>query len=223
MNRAWPYVAPYVVLLGCAELARWLPPSFEAPLLALRVLAPAAVLTLAWRRGAFRELAAGPSAAGALLDLGFGAAIAALWLAPYLLVPSLPRGTPFDPEALGPGWRPAWIALRLAGFIAVSPLVEELFVRSFLHRAVEAWPDWRAFGARRLAEPQRAAFLATVAWFALSHAPWEWWVALPTGVLLNAWFYLRGQLRSVWIAHAAANAALGAAVAFGPWQLWGFL
>jgi hypothetical protein len=48
-------------------------------------------------------------------------------------------------------------------------------------------------------------------------------VALPTAALLNAWLYWRGRLRSVWIAHAVANGAIGALVAFGPWPLWSFL
>jgi CAAX prenyl protease-like protein len=223
MQRAWPYLAPYAVLLVCAELSRWLPAAAEPPLLALRVLLPAALLALAARRGAFPELTAGPSAAPAALDVGFGVGIAALWLAPYLLWPALPRGDPFDPDALGEALRPAWVGLRLLGFVAVSPLVEELFVRSFLHRAAEVWPDWGGFWQRPLAHPHRFAFLVTVVWFTLSHAPWEWWVALPTAALLNGWLYLRGQLRSVWVAHAVANFVIGALVAFGPWSLWSFL
>jgi len=223
MQRAWPYLAPYAVLLTCAELGRWLPAAWEAPLLALRVVLPAALLLGAFRRGAFPELAAGPSARGAGLDVAFGLAIAALWLAPYLLLPALPRGDPFEPDALGESLRPAWVGLRLLGFVAVSPLVEELFVRSFLHRAVESWPHWSGFQERPLAQPHRVAFLATLAWFTLSHQTWEWWVALPTGALLNGWLYWRGQLRSVWIAHATANGAIGALVALGPWPLWSFL
>jgi CAAX prenyl protease-like protein len=223
MQRAWPYLAPYAVLLVCAELGRWLPAAAEPSLLALRVLLPAVLLGIAARRGAFPELAGGPSAAGAALDVGFGVAIAALWLAPYLLWPDLPRGEPFDPDALGESLRPAWLGLRLLGFVLVSPLVEELFVRSFLHRAAEGWPDWAGFWQRPLARPQRFAFLVTVLWFTLSHAPWEWWVAIPTAALLNAWLYLRGRLRSVWIAHAVANATIGALVAFGPGSLWSFL
>jgi len=231
MERAWPYAAPYLFLLACAELARWLPGAWEAPLLALRVVVPAALLVAAARRGAFPELAAGqevrPSALagprGAALDVAFGLAIAAFWLAPYLLLPELPRGEPFDPARLGASLAPAWLALRLFGFVLVSPLVEELFVRSFLHRVVESWPAWSQFWQRPLARPERSAFLVTVAWFTLSHAPWEWWVALPTAALLNAWLYWRGRLRSVWIAHAVANGAIGALVAFGPWPLWSFL
>ena len=34
----------------------------------------------------------------------------------------------------------------------------------------------------------------TLAWFTLSHVPWEWWVAAPTGALFNLWLYRRGRL-----------------------------
>jgi CAAX prenyl protease-like protein len=220
-RQSWPYLLPYAALLACAELARWRP-AWEAPLLALRVAAPAALLFAAWRRGGYPELS-GLRLRQLPPDAALGLAVAALWLAPYLLWPALPRGEPFDPDALGARWRAAWLALRLASFVAVSPVVEELFVRSFLHRACEAWPRWTEFRARPVGRPHRLAFWVTLAWFTLSHAPWERWVALPTGALLNAWLYRRGQLGSVWIAHAVANAAIGAAVVLGPWKLWGFL
>jgi hypothetical protein len=48
-------------------------------------------------------------------------------------------------------------------------------------------------------------------------------VALPTAALLNGWLYRRGRLGNVWIAHATANAAIGALVVSGPFDLWSFL
>jgi len=219
--RLWPYVAPYCVLLGLAELGRWLP-ALEAPLLAARVVLPAALLGFAWRRGAYAELR---SAAGAARwsDVVFGLGIAALWLGPFLLWPELSRGEPFDPDRLGPDRRAAWLALRLFGFVLVSPLVEELFVRSFLHRIAEAWPRWTDFALRPVGRAHAMAFGVTSLWFTLSHVPWEWWVAAPTGALLNLWLYRRGNLISVLLAHTVANAAIGALVVFGPYGLWAFL
>jgi CAAX prenyl protease-like protein len=221
MQRAWPYVLPYLALLVCAELARWLPAWWDAPLLAMRVVIPAVLIVVALWRGAFPELR--KLAAGWPLDVAFGLAVAGFWLAPYLLWPSLPRGEPFDPDALGEAARPAWLGLRLAGFVLVSPLVEELFVRSFLHRVVECWPDWERFHELAVAQRHRLAFLVTIFWFTLSHTPWEWWVALPTAVLLNTWLYWRGRLGNVWLAHATTNAAIGALVVWGPPDLWSFL
>jgi CAAX prenyl protease-like protein len=193
----------------------------EAPLLAGRVVLPGGLLLLAWRSGAYAELRASFGAAR-LRDVLFGLGIAALWLGPYLVWPELPRGEAFDPDRLGPDRRAAWLALRLCGFVLVSPLVE-LFVRSFLHRVVEAWPSWTDFALRPIGRFHALAFIVTSLWFTFSHVPWEWWVAAPSGALLNLWLYRRGNLRSVWLAHAVANGAIGALVVFGPYELWAFL
>jgi CAAX prenyl protease-like protein len=220
--RLWPYLAPYGVLLGLAELGNWLP-ALDTPLLAGRVVLPALLLLLAWRSGAYVELRSAVAGSARVRDVLFGLGIAAFWLGPYLLWPELPRGEAFDPDRLGPDRRGAWLALRLCGFVLVSPLVEELFVRSFLHRVVEAWPSWADFALRPVARAHALAFAVTSVWFTLSHVPWEWWVAAPTGALLNLWLYQRGNLRSVWLAHSVANAAIGALVVFGPYELWAFL
>jgi CAAX prenyl protease-like protein len=221
-GRSWPYLAPYAALLALAELGRWLPPAFEGPLLATRVFVPAALLFVAWRRGAYPELRERAGATGPA-DVAFGLALAALWVGPYLLWPALPRGEPFDVDVLGERGRPLWIGLRLLGFVLVSPLVEELFVRSFLHRAAEAWPEWREFFRRPVAHAQPLAFVVTLAWFTLSHVPWEWWVAAPTGALFNLWLYRRRRIASVWLAHATTNGAIAALVLLGPFELWAFL
>ena len=220
-GRLWPYLAPYLALVALADLGHRLP-SLEAALFVTRVLLPALLVVAAWRLGAYPELRGGRAALGAQ-DVAAGLAIAALWVGPYLLWPALPRGEPFDAELFGAAWRPAWLALRLVGFVLVSPLVEELFVRSFLHRAAEAWPAWRDFAQLPIGRAQRLAFGVTLVWFTLSHVPWEWWVAAPTGALFNAWLYRRGRLANVWLAHATANAAIAALVLLGPFELSAFL
>ena len=63
----------------------------------------------------------------------------------------------------------------------------------------------------------------TAVWFTFSHAPWEWWVALPTGIALNAWLYWRGKLMACVVAHASANAAIWMFVVFSALPLWEFL
>jgi len=219
-RRLWPYLAPYAVLVALAEVGRWWP-ALAPLLLAGRVIGPAVLLLAAWRSGAFPELRGGPRPGA--LDVAAGLAVAALWVGPYLWFPALPRGEPFDLDALGAAGRPLWLALRLTGFVLVSPLAEELFVRSFLHRAAEAWPRWPDFHALPLAHPHARAFAVTVVWFTLSHLPWEWWVAAPTGALFNLWLYRRQRLVRVWLAHAVANGAIAALVLLGPWDLRSFL
>jgi CAAX prenyl protease-like protein len=155
-------------------------------------------------------------------DLALGISIAALWVGPYLLWPALARGEPFDPTLLGEGRRDLALALRLAGFALVTPFVEELFVRSFLLRFAETFErgDFRSEPVARFA---LRGFVATVLWFTFSHAPWEWWVALPTGAVLNLWLYWRGHLIACVVAHGVANAAIWALVVLGPGELWEFL
>jgi hypothetical protein len=220
-GRLWPYLAPYLALVILAELGHRLP-SLEAVAFVGRVGVPGLLVLAAWRLGAYPELRGGRGALAAQ-DVAVGLAVAALWVAPYLLWPALPRGEAYDPDLLGAGGRTAWLTLRLIGFVAVSPLVEELFVRSFLHRAAEAWPGWRDFARLPVGRAHRLAFVVTLVWFTFSHVPWEWWVAAPTGALFNLWLYRRGRLASVWLAHATANGAIAALVLLGPFELSAFL
>jgi CAAX prenyl protease-like protein len=218
---ALPYVAPYAVFLGLVEAESRFPAAAFA-LFPLRVLAPAALVAFFWRRGDFPELRGYRPSLATLFDVAAGLAIAALWLGPYLLVPSLPRGDPFDPALLGEGNRSLALLLRLIGFAAVTPFVEELFVRSFLLRIAETLDggDFRKLPVGRFA---LRGFVVTVLWFTATHALWEWWVALPTGIALNLWLYRRRHLLACVIAHAAANAAIWALVVLGPGRLWEFL
>lgn len=219
---AWPYLGPYAAFLALVALAGWLPGA--APeLFVLRALVPAALLAWFWRSGAYRELSGFRADARVIADVACGLAIAALWVAPYLLAPSLPRGEPFDPALLGAGHEALALALRLAGFALVTPFVEELFVRSFLLRFAEVAGGEGDFRALPIAHFAWRGFFVTLLWFTFSHESWEWWVALPTGALLNAWLYWRGHLMACVIAHAAANAAIWTLVVLGPAPLWEFL
>ena len=215
------YVAPYVLFLALVEVGARLP-AVASVLFPLRVFAPAALLLWFWRRGAFPELRAYHAGKGTLADVAAGVAIAALWLGPYLLWPSLARGEPFDPEMLGADRRGLALGLRLLGFALVTPFVEELFVRSFLLRFAETFQrgDFRSEPIARFAV---RGFVTTVLWFTFSHAPWEWWVALPTGIAFNLWLYRRGHLMACIVAHAAANAAIWMLVVLSPAPLWEFL
>jgi hypothetical protein len=138
-----------------------------------------------------------------------GLFVAALWLAPFLAFAGLPRPgaeARFDPALLGSPT--AALALRFVGFALVTPFMEEIFVRSFLLRFVDAMDgngDFRSVPVGRFAW---RSFLGTVAWFTVTHQTWEWIVALPTGIVLNLWLYRRRHLGAVVLAHAVANAAI---------------
>jgi len=218
---AIPYAAPYATFLLLVELSARVPGA-AALLLPLRVVVPAALLAWFWRRGAYPELRGYRVSAATLADVLVGLAIAASWVAPYMLLAALERGRPFDAAQLGESRRALALSLRLAGFALVTPLVEELFVRSFVLRFAEVFVrgDFRSEPIARFAW---RGFLASVLWFTFSHAAWEWWVALPTGVAFNGWLYARRHLVACVIAHAAANAAIWTLVVLGPSPLWEFL
>jgi CAAX prenyl protease-like protein len=215
-----PYLAPYGAFLALVELRSHLP-ELAAPLFVLRVVVPATLLAWFWRRGAFAELRGYAAGAATLADVAAGVAIAALWVGPYLLWPSLTRGEAFDATLLGE--RAATLAMRLLGFALVTPLMEELFVRSFLHRFAPVLARGGDFRAEPIARFGWVAFTTTVLWFTFTHAPWEWPVAFATGAAFNAWLYWRRHLVACVIAHAAANATIWALVVLGPVPLWEFL
>jgi CAAX prenyl protease-like protein len=225
-GRGWlPYLAPTLLFGLMVELGSRSAGPLQGALLLGQVLLPAGALLYFWRRGAFPELRGGPAGgvAGAAGDIGVGLAIAGLWVGPYLLWPQLPRGEAFEPELFGPEWRGWVLALRLLGFAAVTPFMEELFVRSFLVRVIDTWRDGSDFRERPVARFTRLSFLGTLAVFTFSHAPWEWWVALPTGAVFNGWLAWRGHLGAAIRAHAVANAAIFALVVLGPVALYEFL
>jgi CAAX protease family protein len=106
-------------------------------------------------------------------------------------------------------------ALRLFGLVAVVPIMEELFWRSFLMR----WIDSRDFLG---AQPRRASFLAFVlscALFSIEHS--LWFAGLVAGAAYG-WLYIRSG--NLWIpitSHAVTNGALGIWIlATGNWRFW---
>ena len=217
---ALPYALPYLGFLLVLEAGRLLPEGAQAWVLPVQVAVPGLLLLGFLARGAFPELRGPRASAGArLADVLLGLAIAALWTTPYLLVDTLPRPAPeaaFDPAVLGEARRGVAWALRATGFALVTPFVEELFVRGLLWR-------WIASGAgsefRHVPPAVRdgRAAVGTTLVFTVTHVPWEWIVALPTGALLAAWLWRRGDLRACIRAHLVANAAL----LLGAWALPG--
>ncbi|HEX2486525.1 MAG TPA: CAAX prenyl protease-related protein [Myxococcota bacterium] len=223
----WPYLAPYGLFLMLVEVGARVPPETLWVVRVLRVVLPGLLVLHFARRGRYPELAGyRPGAGGLAADVAVGVLIAALWMGPYLLFPSLSRpdvSEGFDPAAIyGAGREALGFAVRLAGFAVVTPFVEELFVRSFLHRLVDVVDTHMDFRKVPVAHYTRRGFVTTVAWFTLTHVTWEWPVALVAGVVFNLWLYRRGHIGAVIVAHAAANAAIWLAVVLGPdgWRIF---
>jgi CAAX prenyl protease-like protein len=216
-----PYVAPMATFLALtavegvlastttAEGRRLYPWLYGGKLLAVAVVA--------WLcRSTWHDLGR-PTKPGTLpLAIALGVLIGAMWVG---VDPYYPRfawlGTrsAFDPMALPNGSRQAFLFLRSLGLVAVVPLIEELFWRSFLMRWIIRPEFWQV----PIGKVTPTAAAATSALFALAHP--EWFPALLTG-LLWAWllWHTKSLLACV-VSHAAANATLGAIVAAtGRWE-----
>lgn len=207
---AVPHALPYVGFLLVLEAGRFLPEELRGAVLPVQAVVPALLFLFFLARGAYPELRGyRPGAGGLALDVGAGLAIAALWTLPYLLVDALPRGAgeAFDPAQLGAEHIALAWGLRALGYAAVTPFVEELFVRSLLWRWIAAGldGDFRTVpvGARVL----RAAVLSTLL-FAAAHQLWEWPVAIPTGAVFAALLWTRRHLMACVVAHAVANGTI---------------
>lgn len=218
-----PYVAPMLafLLLNAAEdaAAKAAHDPRAYPILYAIKIGAVALIAVACR-STWRDLRRMPGPVGIVGAITLGLAVAAAWvgldgLYPRLGILGVRSG--YDPSGLPPAGRTAYLAIRFFGLVAVVPLIEELFWRSFLMR----WlinPDF-------LEEPVGRVTLAGAAMtsvgFMLEHP--EWLPALLTGF---AWAGLLARTRSVSacvISHATANLALGLYVLRAGGEAWRFL
>ena len=166
-----------------------------------------------------RHLSPRPGPGGLALAVGMGLALAALWVlldGHYPPIGEMGKRVGFDPHQLPRPGRPLFLVVRLFGLVALVPLVEELFWRSFLMRWVID-PDFTRVPIGRVT-PRAAAI--TSALFVSAH-PAEWLPALLCGL---AWAWLLHRTRSVSacvVSHMAANLGLGAYIlAARDWHFW---
>jgi hypothetical protein len=223
----WPYLGPYGLFLVLVELENRAPESLAPWAFLARVILPGGWLLAFALQGALPELRGyRPRAPQFLQDVLCGLVIAALWMGPFLLFPGLERPAPsegFDAALFGPGREALGLAVRLVGFVGVTPFMEELFVRSFLIRLVDVVDGDMNFRKLPIGRFAWRSFLVTVAWFTFTHVPWEWGVATVAGVIFNLWLYRRRHLGAVIVAHAVANGAIWLAVVLGGESLRMFL
>ena len=207
----WPYLLPYFgFLLSIELLSRVLPESHAGLGLFLKPMVPAVLLVFFALRGAYPELRwPRVDRVGGSLDVVVGFALAVLWMAPFLWIDALrPEGPGFDPDQLGADRRVLALGARFFGYALVTPIFEELFIRSFVMRYADVYTSRGDFRKLPLARYTTRSFVVTVVVFTLGHAPWEWWVAVPWVALTNLWFYYRKDLWAVIRVHAVTNAAI---------------
>jgi hypothetical protein len=230
-----PYWAPYVSFLLAVELSGRVTEPFTAIFFVLRVIVPLGLFSYFLLRNDYPELRGSRWGAWTLADVAVGLVGAVLWVAPFLLFDSLRPSEPgFDRGQLGPGGEGFAQVLRAIGYVAVTPFVEELFVRSWLLRYVEVADTRRSFRTVPIAHFTWRSFLIVMVWLVISHTFWwEYPVMFGWSLLTMAWFYYRKHLAPLVLVHAVTNGAIFAFVlAFDgafrdasgvPISLWFFL
>jgi CAAX prenyl protease-like protein len=209
----WPYALPYIAFLLMSEVAARLPDAADPFVLFAKPAIVLALMAWFWRRGAYPEcrgVTARIGLLGGFQDIVVGLALTIVWVTPFILFPALrpEPGGEFDPAMAGEEWIQVILCVRLFGYALVTPLFEELFIRSFVMRIAEVWNTDTDFRDLPIARYTRRSMIVTVVVFSLGHVPWEWWVCVPWIVLSNLWFYHRKRLAAVMLVHGVTNAAL---------------
>lgn len=235
----WPYVVPYALFVVLTSFLPRMMPEAILPW-AMLVVRPGLVLgSILWFRsqGAYEEWrgqGARIGLVGGVLDVLVGLALTAVWVVPYLLIPSMrpEPGGEFDPAQAGESLIGVILVLRLIGYAVVTPIFEELFIRSFVMRMADAW-EVEDFRDLPIARYTHRSMLVTVVVFTMGHVPWEYWVCVPWVLLSNLWFYYRKSLSAVMLVHGVTNGALLALAVWGgdlfqnadgsPFSFWFFV
>lgn len=177
----------------------------------------AALLAIFWRHYVELWKPAAPITVGdAVLALGLGAAIFALWItfdSGWAVIGGESKG--FVPLRADGSLHLPLVALRLFGLALVVPVMEELFWRSFVMRWIQK-KDFLALDPRATGF---AAFALSSALFAVEHS--QWFAGLLAGAAYG-WLYMRS--RNLWIpilSHATTNALLGTWILqSNRWSFW---
>jgi uncharacterized protein len=218
-----PYLVPMFAYVGLTALEGRVPQLLGKPVPAWYPigygLKLVLVMLLTWYyRATWSDFRPRPGAGTIILGIVTGLLVCVGWVGLDGLYPTasfLGSRSAFDPMALGPLARWAFIGVRLLGLVVVVPVVEELFWRSFLLR----WVIDNEFQRVPIGKVTPMAAAVTSVFFALAHP--EWLPALLTGGL---WAWLLWQTRSLsacLISHMTANLALGAfVIVTHDWKFW---
>lgn len=131
------------------------------------------------------------------------------------LLPARAAVNPFECFA---GGTVVWfLLLRFSVLAIVVPLAEELFVRGWLVRYLEAEENW---DVQPLAGIGWTAQLGVLAYAVLTH-PQEAIAAIAWFALVNWWMKRTGNFWDCVVVHAVTNALLGVWILYsGQWRLW---
>lgn len=240
-DSVWPFLGPLLALLGVPALIGWIFPESSAASAAQpanavfdwRAFTTAGaqivvVGAMLWR---YRQhyLRVFPWSFS-LWSIGWGVVGVVLWVAlcePQWesrllgllglggLLPERPAVNPFDSfSAQTVGW---FLVLRFTVLALIVPLAEELFVRGWLVRYLEAQENW---DVQSLAAVGWTAQLGVLAYAVMTH-PQEAIAAIAWFSLVNWWMKRTGNFWDCVVVHAVTNGLLGAWILYsGQWRLW---
>lgn len=233
---AWPYWLPYLAFFCMIGVSAYVPDSATSYVFLAKAAVPLGLLLYFGIRRCYPELRIDAvSVSGITLDVLVGIAGAALWMTPYAFFDSFASLVPPDIQGSQIGASSEWsaLSLRLIGFGLVTPLMEELFVRSWLQRTADVFDKATNFREVPIARFSTRSFVLVLLWFTLSHQSWEWPVAVVWLIMTQFWFYHRRNLLSLVIVHAITNITIFSMVIFAdatlrdaagrPISLWFFL
>jgi CAAX prenyl protease-like protein len=201
MEGAWRYLLPFSFYIFAGDIARFLFKDLDAYQVYIGYIIRTIVVGIILIRSIHKypELSKKYRVFDGTAVL-FGVVIFLLWVAlegryPILIKPE----AHYDPTNFSVSTKTVLILIRLIGSVLVAPLIEELFMRSFLMRIIinQKWENV-SIGTYSL-----ESFVVVTLFFGFSH--YRWLPGLLTGALLNILVYKKRNLYPTIFAHGTAN------------------
>jgi exosortase E/protease (VPEID-CTERM system) len=204
------YLMPFIALLGAGMITGAMSSG------AIQWLYPLQFAGVAWVLWIFRKSYSALRWRLSLPATAIGIGVAVMWIA---VSPADVNDKSAWPAALASvpvHWAAAWLLVRLAGFIILVPIVEELAFRGFLTR----WIIDADFQRVPLGTFSWRSLVVSSVLFGAMHGR-LWMVATIAGMLFAVALYRRSSLGDAVQAHATANAVIAFYVlTTGRWSVW---
>lgn len=216
----WPRVVPFALYMGFVAVSEvgqgWL---LDQQMLLwmypIKISLVAIALGVFWRQYHEFDQPVIQRWSEGLYVIGVGLLVYGLWIQmdwPWAIQGAV---TEYNPFLAGRAHGMALAAFRVVGAVAIVPIMEELFWRSFLIR----WIIDTRFERIPLGKFTPASFAITVIGFGLEHNLWV--AGMIAGMAYNVVLYRTRRLWPCVLAHAVTNCALGIHVLITEeWKWW---
>jgi exosortase E/protease (VPEID-CTERM system) len=209
-NAAAPYLAPFLAVLATGMMTTAFSAEFDY-CYPVRLLVGGAVLYH------YRRFYSGLGWPCSCPGAAIGAGVFVLWMAVDRLQVQPGIGSAF-PEALagmGQWWAMSWLLVRMAGYVVLTPVVEELAFRGYLNSRLSG------NHCQEIGQFTWLSFLLSSLLFGLSHQG-HWLAGSMAGMGYALALYRRRNLMDAVLAHATTNALIAGYVLLTErWSLWG--